>query len=68
MTKTLNYRGLDIKAEMTIGFEGDASIPGGIRRLVEVEIDYIRAYDGEDISDMLTDEAIEEIKEAVVDE
>jgi hypothetical protein len=68
MTKILYYRGLDIKADVSIGYEGDASIPGGLHRLVEVEFDYICANDGEDITDMLTEDAIEEIKEAVLED
>ena len=59
----MNWRGLDVEFELvTAGLEGDSSIPNGMHQLPDF-LEDVAVYtpEGADITDYLTDTAIDDI-------
>jgi hypothetical protein len=68
--KMIYYRGLEVYGEIITGdWEGDPSVPGGVNRLPAYAQNLeVRSPDGDDVTDMLTDEAIEECEAALMED
>lgn len=70
ITVTTVWNGLDVTGILQDpGYEGDPSIPNGTNRLsLYAEYIAVETPNGEDISEYLTDEALSEIENVLIEE
>lgn len=68
-TAQIYYRGLMVSGTIITGdWEGDPSIPNGVNYLPPYASElFVHSQDGDDITDMLTEEALEECEQALLE-
>lgn len=63
---TFEYLGLDVDAYVSIGYEGDPSIPGGTRETVAIE-EYTIGNEYGDLSEYFTEDFLNQVEGAIRD-
>lgn len=68
MKVTTEWKGLTVEADVERGWEGDSSVPNGTNLIVSVEYVTVTTPTGEDISEYLSEEAMNRIEDLVIEE